>query len=502
MSEKNHVSQTSLTRSMGMVEATTVSIGLVVGVGIFTVGSQCAGTMPGGAIIIATTIALILSIYPCLMYAEMGAALPFAGGTYNFARRAVNKPVASIAAWQYLISFVSCAAGESLAFANYFSWIFKALGVNFTVDPRILAFLLMFFFSFINYRGIEISSRVQNGFVFFFWGATLVWMIYMFKNGDAANFIFPNADTIPEVKTFMTAVILVWWCFSGFETSLGMAGEVKYPKINIPRSMVIIPFLLFAINGLFQWFLTALVPFASQPQLATMDAPFAEGLSVAGYVGFPILLLCIAIAFGGDMSTMNPCITAPSRYMFAMSCDGVMPKALSKLHPKYNTPYIAVIVTGVLILALILTNSIGLVAIISASSMFWNYCIGYISFWMLRKREPDLERPFKVKGATFGVIFSLITYITMFCFCGFREALCSCGVAAVCLLYYFIWGKNHMTSDEETKAEIDAANALLEGDVPSAEEKAKMDKTYHAWLGVSIVLDIVVVALFVIYWAM
>ena len=78
MSEKNHVSQTSLTRSMGMVEATTVSIGLVVGVGIFTVGSQCAGTMPGGAIIIATTIALILSIYPCLMYAEMGAALPFA----------------------------------------------------------------------------------------------------------------------------------------------------------------------------------------------------------------------------------------------------------------------------------------------------------------------------------------------------------------------------------------------------------------------------------------
>lgn len=501
MSEKNHVSQTSLTRSMGMVEATTVSIGLVVGVGIFTVGSQCAGYMTGGSIIIATAIAMLVSIYPCLMYAEMGAALPFAGGTYNFARRASNKAVASLASWQYLMSMLSCAAGESLAFANYFSWIFKACGVDFQVDPRILAFLLMLFFSFINYRGIEISSKVQNAFVFFFWGASLVWMIYMFHNADGANFLFPGAAEMPALKEFMTCVVLVWWCFSGFETSLGMAGEVKYPRINIPRSMMLMPFILFAINGLFQWFLTAMVPLNIQPDLLNMDAPFAEGLSAAGYVGFPILLLCIAIAFGGDMSTMNPCITAPSRYMFAMSCDGVLPKALSKIHPKYNTPHIAVIVTGVIVFLLILTNSIGLIALISASSMFWNYCIGYISFWMLRKKEPDLKRPYKVKGAAFGVVFSLIFYIIMFFSCGLKEALYSCGVAAVCLLYYWFWGKNHETSAEEINAELDAANAELDVE-PPADEKAKMDRTFHLWFGVAIAADILVVALFVIFWAM
>lgn len=501
MSEKNYVSQTSLTRSMGFVEATTVSIGLVVGVGIFTVGSQCVGTLTGGAIIIATAIALLVSIYPCLMYAEMGAALPFAGGTYNFARRACSKGVASIAAWHYVVTITTCAAGEGLAFANYFSWIFKACGIDFQIDVRILAFLLMVLFSVVNYFGIEISSKVQNGFVFFFWGAALVWMIYMFSSGESVNFLFPGADNMPGLKAFMECVVLVWWCFSGFETSLGMAGEIKYPQINIPRTMMVIPFILFAINGLFQWFLTALVPLDIQPMLATAEAPFADGLSAAGYVGFPIVLLCIAIAFGGDMSTMNPCVTAPSRYLFAMANDGVMPKALAKTHPKYNTPYVAVIVTAVIVFLLILTNSIAFIAVLSASSMFWVYCIGYISFWRLRKNEPDLRRPYKVKGAGFAVVFSMIVYIIMFISCGLIEALESCSITAACLIYYFVWGKKHMKSADETRAEIDAANELLD-EQPPVEEKKKMDKTFHLWMYGAIGVDILVVALFVIYWAM
>lgn len=493
---------TNLVRTMGLREATTTSTGLVVGVGIFTVGSAAVGALNGGSIILATFFALVVSIYPCLMYGEMGAALPYAGGTYNFARRALGKGAASIAAWHYIVTITTCAAGEGLAFANYFSWMFKAFGVDFRVDTRILAFILMLFFSVINYFGIEVSSKIQNGFVFFFWGATLVWMIYMFRNGDAANFLWPGAETMPGLVKFVEYVVVVWWCFSGFETSLGLAGEVKFPQINIPRSMILIPFVLFAINGLMQWFLTALVPLDMQSMLLDAAAPYAEGLTAAGYVGFPIFLLCLAVAFGGDMSTMNPCVSAPSRYFYAMSRDGVMPKALSKLHPKYKTPYVAIIVTAAIVFLLILTNSIAFIAILSASSMFWVYIIGYISFWRLRKKEPELKRPFKVKGAAFGVVFSIIIYIIMFIACGLYNDILSCSITAACLIYYFLWGRKHMKSDEETRREVDEANIALELEVPTAEEKAKLDREFHIWLGAAIGFCILVCVLFIVYWMM
>lgn len=492
----------TLVRTMGLRETITTSTGLVVGVGIFTTGSAAVGSLTGGAIILATLIAFLVSIYPCLMYGEMGAALPFAGGTYNFARRAMGKGPATIAAWHYVVTITTCAAGEGLAFANYFSWIFKAVGVDFSIDPRILAFVLMLLFSVINYRGIQISSRVQNAFVFFFWGATLVWMIIMFKHGDPDNFLWPGASTMPGVVEFMQYVVIVWWCFSGFETSLGLAGEIKYPQINIPRSLVIIPFVLFGINGILQWFLTALVPLDMQSMLADASAPYAEGLQAAGFMGFPLLLLCVGVAFGGDMSTMNPCVSAPSRYFYEMAVDGVMPKALSKLHPKYKTPYIAIITTAVIVVLLVLTNSIGFIAILSASSMFWVYIIGYISFWKLRKNEPELNRPFKVKGATFGVIFSIIVYIIMFIACGLYNDVLSCSITAACLIYYFAWGRQHMKSDEEINKQNDAANLALAKEVPSPEEKKKMDAQYHRWLGGAIIVCIIVCILYITYWIM
>lgn len=498
----NQNSSNTLNRKMGMIETTTVSVGIVVGVGIVTVGSQCAGIMSGGMILFATLAAMILCVYPCLMYAEMGGALPFAGGTYNFARRAVGKGVASIAAWHYVIAVTGCAAAEGLAFSNYFNGIFSAVGIDFSIDTRILAFILMLVFAVVNYRGIEVSSKLQNGFVFFFWAATLVWMIYMFTSGDSANFLFPGIDKMPTIKTFLQCVVIMWWCYAGFEGSIGMAGEIEYPRINIPRAMIIVPFLLFAINGLFQWYLTALVPIdLQQSVVAASEAPFADGLTAAGYIGIPLMLLCVAISFGADLSTMNPCISVPSRYLLVMAEDGIMPKALAKVHPKYNTPYIAIIVTAVLVFLMILTNSIGFIAIISACSTFWTYCIGFISFWKLRKNEPELKRPYKVKFAKFGFIFSTVCMIILFLSNGVITCLESFSITAACLLYYFIWGRKHMVSAEETNEALDAANALLDIE-PPADKKKKMDRTFKIWFGTSIALCVLVVVLFAAYWIM
>ena len=112
------------------------------------------------------------------------------------------------------------------------------------------------------------------------------------------------------------------------ETCVGMGGEIKYPQINIPRALFLAPFVIFIVNALFQWFLAGLVPAASHSALAEAAAPYAEGLQMAGYMGFPIVLLCIGVAFGGDFSTMNPGIEAPSRYIYQMGAGWLPPKSI------------------------------------------------------------------------------------------------------------------------------------------------------------------------------
>ena len=106
-----------LVRALGLKESISMTIGTVVGVGLFTCGSAQIGLV-GSWIIGFTFIALLISIWPCLIYGEMSAALPCAGGTYNYAKRGLNRAWANLAGWHYIISVVAIGAGETLAFSN------------------------------------------------------------------------------------------------------------------------------------------------------------------------------------------------------------------------------------------------------------------------------------------------------------------------------------------------------------------------------------------------
>ena len=96
----------TLKRTFGMREAVTITVGTVVGVGLFTTGANVVGDL-GPAVILATLVAMLISIYPSLLYAEMGAALPYAGGTYQYASLGIGKPFGMLAGWNFIISLVS-----------------------------------------------------------------------------------------------------------------------------------------------------------------------------------------------------------------------------------------------------------------------------------------------------------------------------------------------------------------------------------------------------------
>lgn len=436
---------------------------------------------------------MMISIYPALLYAEMGAALPYAGGTYKYASLGIGKPFGMLAGWNFIISLVAVTSGEALAFSFYFKTLFSALGVELPISDRTLATIVVVIFIITNVLGVEMTGKLQNGFMFFFWGVAIIWFITMIPNVQLPYFLeMPEFIQGETPLGFVAAVSMIWWCFAGFETCCAMGEEIKYPQINIPRALFLAPFIVFAVNAAFQWFLVGIVPTEEISALSTASAPFAEAMTKAGILGFPLILLAAGIAFGGDFSTLNASIAVPPRYLFTMARDGAMPKIFARIHKKYQTPYIAILTLGILSAFLIASNSMVYIASVSLFADLFYYVIGIGASFGLRKKHPELNRPYKAPGIMIGAPVSVIIYIVMITQLE-REALIT-GVVW-CALGLVVYGVcRRMYKDEENEEEA----GVLQPEIPSPEEKKKMDREFNIWKTVVAAAVIIVLLAYVV----
>ncbi len=482
----------TLKRSFGMREAVTITVGTVVGVGLFTVGANIVGLM-GASVILATLTAMIVSVYPALLYAEMGAALPYAGGTYKYASLGINKPMGMLAGWNFIISLVAVTSGEAMAFSFYFKTIFRVFNWELPVSDTVIACLVVAIFIYTNVKGVEMTGRLQNGFMFFFWGVAVIWFLTMLPNVNMKNFVQLPEYVDFRPASFVGSVAMIWWCFAGFETCCAMGEEIKYPQINIPRALFLSPFIVFAVNAIFQWFLVGIVPTAELEVISTANAPYADAMAIAGILGFPLFMLAIGIAFGGDFSTLNASIAVPPRYLFTMARDGSMPRIFAKIHPKFKTPYISIVVLGLLSIALIATNSLVYIASLSLFADLFYYVIGIIAAFGLRLKHKDLQRPYRAPGIMIGAPISAIIYIVMMTQLD-RNALYTGTVWCILglLIYYFCQKKYGTEGDAALSPEI------MSVDTPSAEEMVKMDKEYNTWRAIVAAAFIIALVIYVI----
>jgi amino acid transporter len=136
-------------------------------------------------------------------------------------------------------------------------------------------------------------------------------------------------------------------------------------------------------------------------------------MKAAGILGLPLVLLCAGIAFGGDLSTLNPSVGAPARYLYGMARDGVLPRVLGNLHPRFRTPHVAVAFLGLVTLLFVATGSIIYIASLSLFADLFYYIIGFAAFVGLRRRHPDLPRPYRAPGGVAGAVVSILLYGVM-----------------------------------------------------------------------------------------
>ncbi len=193
------------------------------------------------------------------------------------------------------------------------------------------------------------SGKAQTGFIFFFWGCAVAWFLYMIPRIHLDYFGGIAMDSLPPFKEMMYIFGLVWWCYTGFETCVSMGAETKYPQYTLPRALKVSVFLVFAVNALFQWFLVGLVPHEFY------HIPCSGRRTVCG--GTP------GGRTGGlsDHSALHRhCIRRRSLHHQSGNCRHrratftrwrrTVPcrSFLCKVHPKYKTPYMAVLVVGII----------------------------------------------------------------------------------------------------------------------------------------------------------
>ena len=466
-----------LRRSFGLREGITITAGSVIGVGLFTVGSNVVGYM-GPSVILATIAALLISVYPALLYAEMGAMLPYAGGTYQFASLGIGRAAGVLAGWNFIISLVAVTGGEALAFSYYFRTLLAAFDIALPISDVVLAVAVTALFIIANVCGVRIAGRLQNGFMFFFWGVAAIWFLTMIPNINLPNFVqAPSFLPQDAEMSFAAGVCMIWWCFAGFEACVAMGEEIKYPRINIPRALFLAPFVVFAVNALFQWYLLAITPAQSLAALSTAQAPYAEAMKAAGILGLPLALLAAGIAFGGDFSTMNAAIATIPRYLFTMARDGVMPRIFARTG-RFQTPYVAIITLGLLTMALVATDSLIYIASLSLFADLFYYVIGILAAWALRRRRPDLTRTYKAPFVAVGAPVSALIYLYMMTQLE-TSAFVTGIVWCVLGLAIYWWCTRGSGAAAPETPELSATGAL---DLPQdPAEAAAMDREYLIW---------------------
>jgi APA family basic amino acid/polyamine antiporter len=415
-------SEHSLKRTLGAFDITMLGVGAIIGAGIFASFGQAAaggdGLLGAGpALILSYLLTAVACGFAALCYAEIAAMVPIAGSAYTYSYIAFGEVIAWIIGWDLTIEYAVGNIYVAASWADYLrSFLRGTFGVDFPgwlatdlqtaantpeiaasaphIGDFVLAFNLPAFFitallTVLLVIGVKESARFNTGMVVFKVTLVVAFIAIGSMFVDRANWtpFAPNGW-----KGVWTGASIAFFSYIGFDAVSTAAEETRVPQKDLPRgiigSLVICTVVYIATAAV----LTGLVPYQ---KLGTAD-PLAHALEL---LGFPRLASVMAI---GAVVAMTAVLLAfqlgASRIFFAMSRDGLLPPAFSRVHPRFRTPYVGTIITGVVVAfapsfltesqALELTNIGTLFAFVLVS-------LGVIA---LRIREPERERPFKVPG--------------------------------------------------------------------------------------------------------
>lgn len=402
-------------RQLGLLHATMLGIGGAIQAGVFVMISHAA-SLAGTAVIIALIICGVVNFFTMCSYAELGAAIPKAGGEYTFSKVAYGGFVSFLTGWFEWISNMFFAALSAVGFAYIISYLVP-------VNVPITAILTIIVFTVINIRGVEEVGKIQVFMV----GALLVILIVFILFGltipTSGPFQFAGASS-PLGVVQATAYIFV--VYLGAEAIAVAQAEIKNPSKTIPRAILLSALVLIVIYPLIAFVMFRLAPLEA---IIGESSPliYVAELSM-GFAGKLVLVIAGIVA---ALSSVNTSIMAQSRVAYALSRDGYFPKALQRIHHKFSTPHVAVVVGAAFTSILAATGVINFVGYATDFGFIIGFALVNLSLMKLRREKPLLDRPFKVPFYPFTPIAGVVTSLFLLVF--IDPSVLSLGIA-LCIL--------------------------------------------------------------------
>jgi basic amino acid/polyamine antiporter, APA family len=416
MSTKVGSRRLELIRGLGPWASAAIVVGTMVGTGIFLKPAEMAREGRFVSVVfVAWIVGAVLSMFGALSFAELGAAIPEAGGEYAYLRRGFGPAWGFLFGWMHSIvgrpsSMASIAAGIArflsflipavaaplftLHFPGFGGWI-KSYDFVFTwAQPTAVLWLLIM--TIVNYLGVRVGGAVQVILTLVKIASVLAVIgLAFFSVGSAhpADPIWPSALDSGILTAFLAALAAALWAYDGWEDLNLVGSEVEEPQKNFPRALLGGVFLVAAVYLLFSTACLRVLPFdvvASSSHIASDVVEHVAGRGAAYWMTLAMVISAIG--------SLNSSVLSGARVPYAMARDGIFFKIADGIHPKFLTPSRALIFQGILAAFMALSGTFEELTNLFIFAAWIFYGLAVVSLFRLRKTEPRMARPYRCWG--------------------------------------------------------------------------------------------------------
>lgn len=408
-----------LVRGLGAWASAAIVVGTMIGTGIFLKPAEMAREGRFVSVVFAAWIVgAILSLFGALSFAELGAAIPEAGGEYAYLRRGFGPVWGFLFGWSHsIVSRPSSTSSIAAGLVRFVGFLLPAVGTPiFTLHIAIpgltgwippydfiftwaqpLAVAWLIIMTGVNYLGVRLGGAVQVLLTAIkIVSVIIVIGVAFFAPSPAAHAsdpIWPAALNAGVFSAFLAALAAALWAYDGWEDLNLVGSEVENPQRNFPRALIGGVFLVAAIYLLFSAACLKILPFssvASSPHIASDVVEHVAGRGAAMWI-------TVAMAISA-IGSMNSSILSGARVPYAMARDGIFFRIADGIHPKYRTPGRALVFQGTLASLMALTGTFEELTNLFIFAGWIFYGLAVVALFRMRLTEPNLPRPYRCWG--------------------------------------------------------------------------------------------------------
>ncbi len=460
LSQEASSESSGLKRVLGPWHLIFLGVGAIVGAGIFVITGQAAAEYAGPAVTLSFMLAGLTCAFAGLCYAEFASLIPIAGSAYTYAYSTLGEIFAWIIGWDLILEYSLGATTVAIGWSGYVVNFLKGIGIEFPAalaqapfafDPQtgiwsrtgavlnLPAALIIALITALLVRGIRESATVNSIIVFLKISVILVFIgagLFFIKPELWKPFIPPNQGQSGFFgwSGILRGAGVMFFAYLGFDAVSTAAQEAKNPKRDMPVGILGSLFACTALYIAFSLVLTGVVPYTE----LNVPAPVAVAIDAMRLFWLSPLVKIAAIV--GLISVMMVQLMGQPRIFFTMAKDGLLPKAAARVHPKYGTPHVTTIATGLVVgvaASLLPMGIVGQLVSIGTLFAFLIVCGGVL---VLRYTRPDIPRPFRTPFVPFVPVLGIISCLYLMSGLPLDTWLRLIAWMAIGLVIYFTYG--------------------------------------------------------------